>query len=143
MDDDYEQDDLVDAVTQKIEELSGLWYSDDFYGPHGREWVKISPTVVGETARSALEATKVTGDPHVPAGCVTFRTTGEQWPSVGLKVGAQIQVRADPKDPNGFSWLPGDLTLVAKDQIVLACWYNPFMKSQGTFYREKKEGEEE
>lgn len=141
VDHDYEQDDLVDLVTAKIEELAGLWYSDDFYGAHGREWVKISPTLVGETASSALEATKVTGDPHVPAGCVTFRT--DQWPSVGTKVAAYIQVRADPNDPNGFSWLTGDLTLVAKDQILLGCFYNPVMRSEGTFYRETKEEQEE
>lgn len=141
IDDDYEQDDLVDMVTSKLEELTGLWYSDDFYGAHGREWVKVSPTLVGETASSALEATKVTGDPHVPAGCVTFRT--DQWPGVGDKVAAYIQVRADPNDPDGFSWLPGDLTLVAKDQILLGCFYNPFMRSEGTFHRETKEEEEE
>ena len=90
--DDDERDELVDSVTNKLEEMSGLWYSDDFYGPHGREWVKVSATVVGEMATSALEATKVTGDPHVPAGCVTFRTS--QWPGVGEKVPAQIQVRS-------------------------------------------------
>ena len=140
-DDDDEKDDLVDAVTARLEEMSGLWYSDNFYGTHGREWVKVSATIVGETARSALEATKVTGDPNVPAGCVTFRTG--QWPGVGETVTAQIQVRANPDDPNGFSWLTGYLTLVANDQLMLACQYNLLMRSEGTFYREKKEGEEE
>jgi len=52
------------------------------------------------------------------------------------------QVRADPNDPNGFSWLPGDLTLVESDQIRLMCQYNILMRSEGTFYREKNEEEE-
>ena len=140
--DDDEADDLVESVTQKVEEMEGLWCSDDFYGPHGREWVTISARLVGETASNALVAVKVTGDPNVPAGCETFKTAS--WPSMGETVPAEIQVRADPTDPDGFTWLPGELTAVGKDQIRLMCQYSVLMRSQGTFYKQKdEEGSEE
>jgi len=135
--DDDDADELVDSLTEKLQEMEGLWYSDDFYGPHGREWVKISSTLLGERATSALVAVKVTGDPNVPAGCETFKTAA--WPGMGQKVPAQIQIRSDPKDPNGFGWIPGELTLVDKDQIRLLCQYNMFMRSQGTFYKQRDE----
>lgn len=132
-DDDDEVDELVDSITEKLGEMEGLWYSDDFYGSHGREWIKVSTTLMGESATSALVAVKVTGDPNVPAGCVTFQT--KSWPTLGETVQAQIQVRANPKDPDGFSWLPAELSLIAKDQIRLMCQYNRFMKSDGLFYK--------
>ena len=25
----------------RLEAMEGFWYSDDFYGPHGREWVEV------------------------------------------------------------------------------------------------------
>ena len=139
--DEDEADVLVDSITEKLGDMEGLWYSDDFYGSHGREWVNVKTTLRGECATSALEAVKVTGDPNVPAGCVTFQT--QTWPGVGEKVAAEIQVRADPTDPDGFSWLPGELTLVAKREIRLMCQYNLFMQSTGTFYKENDEDDGE
>ena len=95
-------DDLVDGLTQELGEMVGLWYSDDFYGKHGREWVQISTRLVGASATRAMVATKVTGDAHVPAGCVTWQTN--TWPMEGgAGVQAEIQVRANPDDPDGFS----------------------------------------
>jgi len=140
-DDNDESDVLVDALTFKLAEMEGLWYSDDFYGSHGREWVKVSAKLVGETASSALVAVKVTGDPNVPAGCITYQT--KSWPSLGEKVAAEIQVRADPTDPDGFSWLPGELTLIAKNEIRLMCYYNPFARSVGSFFRQNDDESEE
>ena len=136
---DDEADELVDLITEKLDDVEGLWYSDDFYGSHGREWVKVSATLIGESAAAALEAVKITGDPNVPAGCVTFKT--QSWPDIGAKVPAEIQVRADPKDPNGFSWLPGELTKIAKNEIRLMCRYSLLMKSEGTFYKQIDENE--
>ena len=135
--DDDERDELVDSVTSKLDDMEGLWYSDDFYGSHGREWVKVSATIV--SISSALVAVKVTGDPNIPAGCVTFQT--ESWPAIGSdkKVAAQIQIRADPNDPQGYSWIPGTLTLLDTTTILLVCYYNRSMKNSGLFYKEKEE----
>jgi hypothetical protein len=37
----------------------------------------------------------------------------------GASVPAQIQIRSDVRDPNGFSWIPGAVMLVADDQIAV------------------------
>ena len=147
--DDDERDELVDSVTSKLDDMEGLWYSDDFYGSHGREWVKVSATIVPKqqqqqttssvSVSSALVAVKITGDPNIPAGCVTFQT--ESWPAIGSdkKVAAQIQIRADPNNPQGYSWIPGTLTLLNTTTILLVCYYNRSMKNSGLFYKEKEE----
>ena len=111
-----------------------MWYSDDFYGPHGREWVEVSATLVG-AGTASLQAVKVKGDANVPSGCKTWRTRG--LPAVsGSSVPAQVQVRANPKDPNGFSWVPASLVLVSEDQIALTALLGLFTSS-GTFHKHK------
>ena len=88
--------------------MEGIWYSDDFYGSHGREWVQISATLVG-AGTSSLVAVKVSGDANVPSGYETWRTRG--LPDMGgASVPAQIQIR---------SWILGAVVLVADDQIVV------------------------
>lgn len=133
---DSEPDELRSALFEKLEQMEGVWYSDDFYGLHGREWVAVSATLVGAGAAS-LVAVKVKGDANVPSGFTTWRTTG--LPDVGgPSVRAEIQVRADVKDPNGFSWIPGTLVLVADDQIALSVFWS-FGRSSGTFYKHQVE----
>lgn len=128
-DDDVERSPFL----EKLEAMEGIWYSDDFYGPHGREWVEVSATLVGAGA-SSLIATKVSGDANVPSGQTTWRTKG--LPDVGgANVAAQVQVRADVNDPNGFSWIPASLALVAEDQIALSAKLSAFQRSTGTFYK--------
>ena len=79
-----EREDDIDALSwalsEKLEQLEGIWYSDDFYGPHGREWVVVSATLVG-AGTSSLVAVKVKGDANVPSGFETWRTRG--LPDVG------------------------------------------------------------
>ena len=78
----------------------------------------------------------MSGDANVPSGFTTWRTKG--LPEVGgSSVQAQIQVRADPTDMNGFSWVPGELVLVAEDQISLSVRLSPLFGSRGTFYKHK------
>lgn len=133
-DDEYEHDELVSSLTEKLEQAEGMWYSDDFYGPHGREWVKVSATLLG-TGTSALVAVKITGDPNIPAGCTTWKTMS--WPKMGGGVvPAEIQVRPDPNNPNGFMWLAGKLEMVEEDQIVLSVKFSLPFETRGTFYRQ-------
>ena len=121
-------------LLDQLEAMEGFWYSDDFYGIHGREWVEVSATLVG-AGTSSLVAVKVKGDENVPSGKTTWRTRG--LPEVGgTRLPAEIQVRANANDPNGFSWMPGSLVLVCEDEIRLSVRLGPFEKS-GTFYKHK------
>ena len=131
---DDERDVLGAALSERTGLKEGIWYSDDFYGPNGREWVEVSATLVG-AGTSALVAVKVKGDANVPSGYQTWRTKG--LPEVGgSSVPAEIQIRADVKDPNGFSWVPGFLVLLSEDTIDLtAIWSNTV--TRGTFHKHK------
>jgi len=93
-----------DAV--KVDELDGVWYSDD-YG-HGREFFVLSEAIDAGEAR--LFARKITGDPNVPAGRLTFRSASLPQRG-GAKVDAEIQIRMDQTDLDGFLWIPMTLWL--------------------------------
>ena len=71
---------LGSELLKRLQKMEGIWYSDDFYGPHGREWVVVSATLVG-AGTSSLVAVKVKGDANVPSGFETWRTRG--LPDVG------------------------------------------------------------
>ena len=120
-------------LLSQLEDLEGIWYSDDFYGPHGREWVEVSATLVGAGTRS-LQAVKASGDDNVPAGFLTWRTRG--LPDIGEgEVPAEIQVRSDVNDPHGFSWIRGSLAQLAVDRIEVTAMYTMFMAHTGTFHK--------
>lgn len=132
---DQQGDEERSPLLEKLEHLEGMWYSDDFYGFHGREWVEVSATLVG-AGTSSLVAVKVLGDANVPSGMTTWRTKG--LPDVnGGGIPAEVQVRADPRNPNGFSWVPGELVLVAEDRIALSAIFSASQQARGTFYRHK------
>ncbi|EFJ53064.1 hypothetical protein VOLCADRAFT_120169 [Volvox carteri f. nagariensis] len=56
--------------------VSGLWTG--VYGPHGMEIISVGYDGRGGEAR--IVATKITGDPNVPAGEITFRAHPEPLP---------------------------------------------------------------
>ena len=123
------------SLIERLEQMEGIWYSDNFYGPHGREWVQVSATLVG-AGTSALVAIKVSGDANVPSGHETWRTKG--LPDVGgTSVPAEIQVRENVNDPNGFYWIPGSLYLVSEDQIALTAMFGNGVSASGTFHKHK------
>lgn len=123
------------SLMERLEQMEGIWYSDDFYGVHGREWVEVSATLVG-AGTSALVAVKVSGDANVPSGYKTWQTRG--LPDVdGPSVPAAIQVRQNVNDPNGFSWIPGSLLLLSADKIALTVTHSPLFTHSGTFHKHK------
>ena len=127
---------LASPLLRQLQELEGIWYSDDFYGTHGREWVEVSATIIGPAGTRSLEAVKASGDDNVPAGFLTWRTRG--LPTVGGgEVPAEVQVRSDVNDPNGFSFVPGSLSQQATDQIVVTVIYLGLGRHSGTFHRHK------
>ena len=95
--------------------------------------MEVSATLVGAGTR-ALKAVKASGDDNVPAGFMTWRTRG--LPDIGDgEVPAEIQVRADVTDPNGFSWIRGSLAQPAVDRIEVTAIYTVFMRHTGTFHK--------
>ena len=126
---------MLPASRWLLTRTSSTLAAPDFYGLHGREWVSVSATLTG-AGTSSLEAIKVSGDANVPSGMTTWRTKGLPEAGGGT-VTAQIQVRADPSDPNGFSWVPGELFREAEDKIVLSAFFSSTARSRGTFYKHK------
>ena len=107
LDDTVDDEVASSPLLAKLEQMEGIWYSDDFYGSHGREWVEVRATLVG-AGRPALVAVKAKGDANVPSGFETWRTTGGLPDVGGSEVPGEIQVRSNPNDPNGFSWIRGE-----------------------------------
>merc|ERR1711865_348439 len=73
----------------------------DFFGPGRKEYIHIS--VVDGTRWQAL---KVVGDENVPRGLVTMRTLPGHTNATALNP-AEIQIRRDTSDPDGFEWMGG------------------------------------
>jgi hypothetical protein len=116
--------------------LEGLWKGD--YGDHGETIIRI--TYDGDV----MEARKVTGDPHVPAGAVTFRadlssknekgareaddergtemevikmgSNGEETPQEVEEFGAEGVIAT--MDYGSPQYIPGRLFLMDKDAIA-------------------------
>lgn len=63
----------MDPSDKLLNDIQGVYYG--IYGPHGYELVNV--TVHRDVSSpSLLEGLKVVGDPNVPAGELTFRSTG-------------------------------------------------------------------
>ena len=64
--------------------------------------------------------------------CVcTYLRTG------GSSVSAQVQVRADVNDPNGFSWVTASLMLLSENKIFITAFWSSDVATGGTFYKHK------
>jgi hypothetical protein len=96
---------------------------------------QVSATLIG-AGTSSLVAVKVKGDANVPSGKTTWRTTRGLPEVGGPSLPAEIQVRANAKDPKGFSWVPGSLVLASEAEIRLTLQLGPFRKT-GAFHKHK------
>jgi hypothetical protein len=85
-------------------DLNGRWHGN--YGPHGIEVVEIE-----ETPDGRVVATKVTGDPNVPPGEITFEAQINWRRGKGRGRIAQSGF-VDPR------WVAGVLEIVDPDRIV-------------------------
>ena len=96
----------------------------------------MSSTLVGGAGKTrALQAVKVSGDEHVPSGFTTWRTSFLPDLVSGVDVPAEIQIRADENDPNGFSWIRGSLAYLAAGRMEVTAVYSVFMRHTGTFHK--------
>ena len=106
---------------------------DPSLNKYPRPVCQVSATLIG-AGTSSLVAVKVKGDANVPSGKTTWRTTRGLPEVGGPSLPAEIQVRADPKDPNGFCWVPGSLVLASEAEIRLTAQFGDFRKT-GTFHK--------
>ncbi|CAK0883560.1 unnamed protein product [Prorocentrum cordatum] len=83
---------------------TGIWYSKDFYGPHGIEYVFFFMESDHE-GKAQLMARKITGDNNVPCGEISIRTTNGVPELGGSSVPFEVKVREDTSDPEGFFWV--------------------------------------
>lgn len=106
---------LVNQMTQaqqttqsmaQMVNLSGEWIG--FYRGHYDQVIKI--TQLGEE----VVAVKITGDDHVPGGCVTFRA------NVKTGVGEGQVAEKEYRNP---CFVPGKLEIVSSERIVFT-WEN-------------------
>lgn len=92
--------------TAKAVDLNGEWIG--FYRGHFDQVIKISQ--VGDD----VVAVKITGDDHVPGGCVTFRA------NVRTGVGEGQVAEKEYRNP---CFVPGKLEVVNAERIVFT-WEN-------------------
>lgn len=118
------------AVTRSNEDFSfwsGTWCTEDFYGPHGKEYVFVS-VLCDEQGQLQLMARKITGDPNVPCGRITWQTTGGVPRIGGPQIPCKVCNRMNVKDINGFSWRKGTACAVSVNELFLGT---------GTFRRQQ------
>ena len=130
--------------------FEGNWYSADFYGSHGKETVALAPHSEGDAllplfchllmfffSLQGIVATKVTGDPYVPAGMVSWKTTLTPMLERGESVvPAKLQIRKDP-NINFFEWVDAEVLVQNGEHIQVAHRFAGALYV-GNFYREER-----
>lgn len=104
---------------------------NDFFGPDRKEYLHVTQEA------GCWQGMKVVGDANVPRGKVSFRTCEGEPVELSAPKKAQLQIRMDTSDPDGFSWMDG--FTVAYDAESDA--WNIFMQDQhiGTLARSTEE----
>ena len=87
--------------TKTLNKWNGIWYSR--YGSHGREYLStyISTTFNG---KACLICRKITGDPNVPKGKVTFVIPFDKESEWKNSISGEQQIRSATENDDGFSW---------------------------------------
>lgn len=93
---------LAEIVDDDVD-LNGRWIGS--YGPHGDEIIEISQDGPDIVAR------KVTGDPNVPAGEVTFRARLEGWGGPG-------EGRIADRGFRNARYVPGFFSILGRNRVA-------------------------
>mmetsp|Transcript_12054 Transcript_12054/g.18099 ORF Transcript_12054/g.18099 Transcript_12054/m.18099 type:complete len:541 (+) Transcript_12054:3089-4711(+) len=107
---------LLAPCAKEKKDGQNIWFAE--FGLHSRELLHFTNIISGE--KEQLIATKLTGDPHVPAGEICFQTVDADYKNdapIGSRFTAKLRV-AD----RGFQkprWLNAELVLVSNDEMAI------------------------
>jgi len=106
-------------------EAEGCFTNDgDMFGPGRKEYLQIS------FENGKWQALKIVGDSNVPRGKISFRTVGEV-ENIEKPTPAEVQVRTDVSNPDGFYWIE---TTMRFDHAVQK-WFLKFYGREFSFTR--------
>jgi len=84
--------------------------ANEFFGPGRKEYLHVT-----QDANGLWQGMKVVGDENVPRGKISFRMCEGETTDLGTPTKAQLQIRMDTSDPNGFSWMDGFMVSYKSD----------------------------
>eukprot|EP00092_Neocalanus_flemingeri_P005887 GFUD01006336.1.p1 GENE.GFUD01006336.1~~GFUD01006336.1.p1 ORF type:complete len:127 (-),score=32.77 GFUD01006336.1:531-911(-) len=73
----------------------------DFFGPGRKEYLHVT------FKTGSWQGLKIVGDTNVPRGKVSFRTLADLNLDINNPTPAEIQIRAETWNEDGFSWMEG------------------------------------
>merc|ERR1712196_178111 len=108
----------------------GEWYSRDFYGTHGLQTQEIK-VVCPKGDSCHLVVKKTTGDSHVPAGKVTWKTRIMPEPGAD-SVRGYVHLRGDASDESDFQWGAMSVQAIDCDHLQISGrWSGNFHRVDG------------